>query len=306
LFTKFKKNNQIIFIDKNLNTNIQEGNLVDIVLSPRHYWVRVFTLPVSSVRDAQKLLPSLFEEFLPEGNFSYYCYFNEENKLIAFAYEDKYILELLEKNGIALSIVNSVRFIQTELDENDLPIRLDDDFALIKEKEILIAVPKSFVKSPKEIDFSNKKLSSHVINVQKSSLIDNKSAYIISALILFFGFLYLFEIYFTNTAIEKISKKKENIYKKYKLLSTTMQNKAILDKYKKIHKNQTKYREILAKAFSLRLVADEYLDSFKLEKGVVVFRFLHVKNKNKIISAFKKYNPKIDYKDTTLKVEIKL
>jgi len=97
LFLKFKTDLEVIFLDPDVALEQGDGRLI-VLLSPALYWVRAFELPVKSEKEAKKLLPSLFEEFLPEGEFSYYGYF-EEDRYIGFAYEEESIRSVLAQKG---------------------------------------------------------------------------------------------------------------------------------------------------------------------------------------------------------------
>ncbi|MDQ7066925.1 MAG: hypothetical protein Q9M40_02365 [Sulfurimonas sp.] len=68
---------------------------VSIILSPSLYWVQKLSLRVKYVREVKKLLPSIFEDMLPAGQYSYSAYKRGDDFFI-FAYEDKAILKLLQ------------------------------------------------------------------------------------------------------------------------------------------------------------------------------------------------------------------
>ncbi|MEA2091565.1 MAG: hypothetical protein U9O83_04260 [Campylobacterota bacterium] len=116
MFTIFNPKLTTLFLDPNSESSYSaiKGAKVNIILSPSLYWVKKLSLPVKYLRDAKKLLPSLFEDTLPKGNYSYTAYKSGDEFLI-FAYEDKYILETLSKEGISLSNVANVYFAQSEM-----------------------------------------------------------------------------------------------------------------------------------------------------------------------------------------------
>ncbi len=69
---------------------------VNVILSPSMYWVKRVTLPVKYLREVKSLIPSLFEENLPDGKYSYSAYKDGDSFLI-FAYNDKEVLDLLNR-----------------------------------------------------------------------------------------------------------------------------------------------------------------------------------------------------------------
>ena len=128
MFTKYKKQIDTIFLDTNSN-DFTNKESVNVILSPSLYWVKKVSLPVKYLRDVKPLLPSLFEDILPDAVYSYFVYKSEEEYFI-FAYEDKKIFNLLNSKGIPASHVNNVYFAQSEFGGVDGAIKIDEKNSL--------------------------------------------------------------------------------------------------------------------------------------------------------------------------------
>ena len=307
MFTQFNQKTQVVFLDFNVDIlEIPNDYFIDIVLSPTLYWVRKFSLPTKNPKEAKKLLPSLFDEFLPKGEYSYYGYF-EGDDYIGFAYDESKINQLISQKGISFSKIKSIRFSQSEFDDESLPYKVDEKNSLVKKDSIVILLPNEFIGETKNIDLQNLKLSKHTVKIEQfSDIIDSKSVYLISFILVLFISIYGFSWYKTSKEISQLENKKENIFKKYDLLPTSLQNKASLKKYKKIAKKQKKLKEILSSLFFIRFSKGEYVEKVEYKKEVVFLKF-RVKSKNNVMKKLQKFNPQnIEFKNDILTMEIKI
>jgi hypothetical protein len=304
---KFNKNQINIFLDYDLNyKNIENKNL-NIILSPSLYWVKKFSIPTTSLREAKKLLPSLFEDILPDSDYKYYAYF-ENDLLIGFAYNDKSIIKLLEEKNIPLSNVKSVRFAQNEFNKDLLPCKINEKFCLIEKEDIILKLPCEFASSPKQPDLSNLKLSKHTISVQQyDHIIDSKTFDKLIIMIFVFLFLVGFDLYTTKKQIAIQRYKESLLFEKYDLLATTFQNKSLLKKYKSINQKQQKLKSLFATAIRIRLKNNEVLHSIEYDSKKIKFTFKNISDKKRILSYFKNYAiSHTNYKNKTLQLEINL
>jgi hypothetical protein len=87
---KFRRDTTTLFLDPASKEQLiyDTSKKVNIILSPSLYWVKKMSLPVTNVREVKKLLPSIFEDSLPVGHYSYTAYKHGEDFML-FAYEDK-------------------------------------------------------------------------------------------------------------------------------------------------------------------------------------------------------------------------
>ena len=92
---KFNTKLKTIFLDPNSDKSVinnydndsilvtddasKKREKVNVILSPSLYWVKKLSLPVKYVREVKKLLPSIFEDTLPKGNYNYTAYKSGED-----------------------------------------------------------------------------------------------------------------------------------------------------------------------------------------------------------------------------------
>jgi len=269
---QFNKKLPTIFLDSNSEYELVDSK-VNIVLSPSLYWVKKISLPVKSVRDTLKLLPSIFEDILPDGNYSYYAYKNGD-EFIVFAYNDKFILDTISQKGISLSNISNIYFAQTEITNLESAIKIDEKQSIYIKDDILILIPCCWIEEKSELDFSDIKHSKHKITIhQFGHIVETKSLYKIGAILVVMILLLSSEYFITSYKSSNIISAKDEIFQNYKLKSTTFQNKALLKKYKNIDTLQTKIREYISYILKLKLQKAERISfiSFKNKKMLISF-----------------------------------
>lgn len=139
-----------LFLDKTSKPVVLDDQKIDIILSPCFYWVKKESLPAKSAYSAKKLLPSIFESVLPEGNYSYHAIKNGDEFEI-FAYDDSLIVSALEEKGIKTSQIEGVYFAQTSIPPQEAAISISDEAAMVCQNGIWSLVPSKYVKDPVEI-----------------------------------------------------------------------------------------------------------------------------------------------------------
>ncbi|WP_324170594.1 hypothetical protein [Sulfurimonas sp.] len=245
--------------------SISDGERVNIVLSPSLYWVKKISLPVKYARDAKKLLPSLFEDTLPEGNYSYSVY-KKEDEFFIFAYEDKIILDAMSKVGISLSNVSSVHFAQSEMQGIEGAVKINESQSIYVKDDMLILVPCCWIEESGNLDMSELTLSKHKVVLQQyAHIVENSSLYKIGAVLVVLLLLVFGEYLITLQKTSEVRELKDELFTKNKLKPTMLQNKSMLKKYKTIHEKQTKLREYTSYLLSLRLQGSEKLSKLTLK-----------------------------------------
>jgi hypothetical protein len=289
---------------------VAKGKRVDIILSPSLYWVKRLSLPVKSVRDVKKLLPSVFEESLPSGHYSYYAY-KHEDEFIAFAYEDKKILEAIHNAGIASTQVGGVYFAQSEFEHLQTAVKVSDTQALYIKEALILLAPLHWFKEPEALSLDALKLSKHKINLQQyGHIIDPKSLYKVGVLLTLFALILGGELFIAKSKLETLQQKKEAIFSKYKLQSSTLQNEASLKKYTRIHTTQIKLRHYISLFLQLKLKENQKITLIDYKNKNLSITISGVKQGMQgAIEAMLKQE-KVPYKSSfhgdSMKMEIKL
>jgi len=309
---KFKRQSTILFLDP-LDVHLKEydkSKKVSVVLSPSLYWVQKLSLPVKYVRDVKKLLPSIFEDILPEGNYSYTAY-KSADKFFVFAYEDKKILELLHKSGIAIADISSIHLAQSELKELLTATKINETQSLYIKDEILGVAPTTWFDKVENLDLRTIKLSKQTIKIQQyGHLVKSSSLYKIAALLSALIIIIFIESFITSQKIGAINEAKDKLFSKYKLQSTMLQNRSLQNKYKSIYKKQSRLREYISYFLNMHLSATQKLTLIDYQNSVLSVIFTGVNEGNKAtitnILKTKKIQFKESLKGDTLKMEIKL
>ena len=252
MFWKFKKQVDTIFVDSNSADFHIEGS-VNVILSPSLYWVKKVDLPIKSLREVKPLLESLFEDILPDGRYSYVAYkFGDE--YFIFAYEDKYILDLLAQKGVPASKINGVYFAQNEFLHLEEAKKIDANHVLLVKDDIVIVLPAKFSNTQNMLDVKDVKLSKHRVTLKQFGHILNvKSLYTIIALFVVLLLLVTTEYSMTLHKIEKLQTDRENIFQKYSLKPTMMQNRSLLKGYEESYTRQMQLRKIIAVVLGMHL-----------------------------------------------------
>ena len=317
LFMKFNNlfsigtKNKTLFLDpSSSDTHYQYDTKVDIILSPSLYWVKKLSLPVKYISDVIKLLPSIFEESLPDGNYSYYAY-KSGDFYFAFAYEDKLIIDEISKKGILLSNVSDVYFAQSELNHTKGAISISESLSLYVKDELVVLVPSEWAEEKNDLDISQITLSKNrVILQQFGHIVDRKSFYSIFGILAIFILLAFSELYITNKKSQDILELKNELFAKNSLKPTMMQNRVILKKYLSTHNKQIKIREYISHLLSLRLKSNEKITLINLKNTKLLVNFSSTNSKTlmHVTKSLKAKGLKFTskHKDNTLHLEIQL
>jgi len=272
LFMKFNTKYKTIFVDPQMQ-KVEIHEKVNVILSPSLYWVKKLPLPIKYLRDVKKILPSVFEDVLPLGNYNYSAYKSGE-EFFVFAYEDKLILDTLTQKGITAANIADVYFAQSEFAEFQGALKANETQSMYLKDEILILVPSAFVDASKMLDTDAIVLSKNTISLaQFGHIVDAKSLYKIAAV---FGVLLLLlgvEWFVTAQKINEIEALKSALFEQEGAKSTMFENNAILKKHKAIYEKQTKIRECIALVLEVKLAKNETLKEMSLKNKSFVAEF---------------------------------
>jgi len=308
---KFKQKSQTVFLDplKDLE-GYEKGTKVHLILSPSLYWVKKLSLPVKSVREAKNLLPSLFEDSLPSGHYSYYTY-KQGDAFVAFAYEDKKILSLLQDKGVSAADLASVHFAQSEFENLEDVYEVNEQESLYVKDGVVLLLPSSWVKEQKPLDVQSVKLSKHTIRLQQfSHLVDKSTLYKIAAVLMLFVLLLVGEIFITSSKVAAINEAKDALFAKYKLQPTMFQNRSIESKYSTIYKVQKRLRERVADFLKLKLAASQKITTMEYKNRHLIVNISGVKKgqEKRMLLPLKKKNVKYktSFHGENMRVEVSL
>jgi len=307
LFTKFKNNYKTILLDPFMEP-VQIEEKINVILSPSLYWVKKISLPVKYIREVKKLLPSIFEDILPEGHYSYYVY-KENDEYVVFAYEDKMILELMAQKGISPSNVANIYFAQSELSFMEGAYKVNEKQTLVVKNGIVILVPDSWIKEVDTLKLDDLKLSKHAVVLQQFNHILKKSSfYKIGFVLLFITGIIFGEWLITIDKAATLADQRSAVFAKYNLKPTMMQNQAIHAELSKIYKKQMKLREYIGYFLKMHLAKNERISYIGFDSKVLTVIIKGVTESKKIIEALKRkgIHAKTQLKNSVLTLEITL
>ncbi|MBL0687296.1 MAG: hypothetical protein JJV95_07505 [Sulfurospirillum sp.] len=312
MFTKFNTIRNTIFLDPNSDKeyNIPKNEKVNIILSPSLYWVKKVSLPVKYARDAKRLIPSLFEETLPLGTYRYYVY-KSGDEFYIFAYEDKVLLDALSKANISHVNIVNLHFAQSEMKNLKGVVHVNDEQNLYVKEGLVILVPSSWSKENEELNLYNLTLSKHKVALQQyAHIVESSTIYKMIAILSVIIILIFGEYLITIQKTKEIVMFKDEVFSKYDLKPTILQNKSMLIEYESIHEKQTKLREYIAYMLAFKLQDKERLSKLILKNNTLTAEFINISEKTHIqIKDYFTANQMkftLDIKDGILKVGIDL
>jgi hypothetical protein len=310
LFWRFKEEVEILFLDTCTYVDVDTTKKYNIILSPSLYWVKKLSLPLKYTHEVKKIAPSIFEEILPDGNYNYLVY-KDGDEFLLFAYEDKKILELLESKGVPLSVVKGLYFAQSIVDRLDEPYRVNDETLLVEKEGIVLLLPISWYEAAKPLKIEENKRLKYPLKLQQyGHIVKSATLYKVIALLGVFSLLLIFEYVVLLKQQEHITALKDELFTRYHLKPTMMQNRAILASYEKKYKEQKELRQATIALLKSSLKQGEYIESILVEKSVLKVTFVGITSaeKRRVIANLSKAKIpfKTEYIDNKFVVEVKL
>ncbi len=309
MFSKFSKQIKTLFLDS-VSPPFKLEEDVNIILSPSLYWVKKVSLPLKYVREVKPLLPSLFEDTLPDGVYSYSVY-KKGDEFYIFAYEDKLIIDTLTSKGIQPAQVKNVYFAQSELNKIDGAVKINETQSVYVKDDIVILVPCCWVEESGELDIDSIVLSKHSISLKQfGHIVNDKSLYTFATIFSLLIILVALEYFITLQKVSSTSDLRDKLFAQNGLKSTMIQNRSMLSEYKSLHKTQSLLRESISTILSLKLLKGQKLTQLSLKSKKLTAVFSGVKKGDEVsiekLLKKKKLRYRSNFKDKSWYVEIEL
>jgi hypothetical protein len=306
-----KKN---IFLQKHTKIEDNVSSAINLILSPTYYWVKEFELPITSIKEVQKVVPNLFEDFFDITNYKFYVQKIEENKYLCFAYDEELILNALVNANIDNKKISNIYFAQNEFksffnEELNALMNINDEY-FIYQKNILINIPNILALNldNKVVDLEEIEFSKFKISINKSSkYMSNKYAYILSSIIIVFAILVFTKSISINQSYLKYESKISKLKKLYSLPNSMIQTKSIIKQYNKVEDKYTKTRNAFLYIINFKLHATGTLKSCEFRNGMFTLIYANTDIDKIKYYISKKYNIKsINVKNNHLRIEVKI
>ena len=309
MFSRFNKSVKTLFVDLHSESFIVNEK-VNVILSPSLYWVKKVSLPLQNVREVKPLLPSLFEDILPEGIYSYYVY-KEEESFFIFAYEDKFLIETLQKKNITLPQVDKIYFAQSEFSSLNEAISINETQSICCKEGIVMLLPTVWMTETKDLDLAQRELSKHSIRLkQYGHIVKDTSIYKAIGFVAVLLLLFTTQLFMTASRVDALELQKSELFAKNSLKPTMLQNRSLLHSLENTHKKQMALREDIAHFLQVRLQSPQELSLLRFKGNVLVAEFTHVKRGTE--RSIAKYlqsrglNFKATFKNETLRLKVYL
>ena len=300
LFLKFKQKGKLLFLqDDGIQENIDPKQKYYIVLSPSLYWVKRVTLPLKYVHEVKKIAATLFEELLPSGNYNFYVVKQAENDFFVFAYEDNKILSLLTQKGIAVHQLSGITFAQFAFEDLSDVIEVNSENVISKKDDTVVLLPTQWFHQKRALQAEDMKISKHTIHLEQfSHIVDRKTLYKIVTLLLLFILVLFGEYFYFVKQKEALFAANEKLFKEYNLKPTLMQNRAILDHYKKQDLQEAQLRKYIDYFLKANLDKKEKILSmeYKERRLRVVIQGLAIADAKRALAMFYKDKIKLNIK----------
>lgn len=271
-----------ILIHNKNNKNLFDINEeVNIILCPTLYSARILDIPIESNSELKLVIPSFFEEFFNIEGYSFYHIKLEKHKYMCFAYKQDEILETIKKINLELKYIKKVFFLQNEIDFINNTLYKYNEIKYICTDNIIVPLPKNINIDSNyvEINKDDFRLSKYNIFLNKSSkYIDNKTAYIISSIFIIFALFNFYKININNNQVYGYEKKILKLKEKYKVPSSMIQTKSIINEYENIENKYIKFLNAFEYILKYREVSNAILKSIEYKNNRII---LNMENKNK-------------------------
>ena len=297
-----------ILLQKNNKYTINED--INIILSAELYSVRIFDIPIESTTELKLVIPDFFEEYFDITEYSFYHIKLEKHKYLCFAYNQDEILDNLKNSNIDLKFVKNIYFLQNELKYENNNIYKYNEIKYIYKDDLLVKIPSNISLSSVEndIDIDNITLSKHNVFLNKSSkYIDNKSAYVISFILIVFALFNFYKMSVLNNQIDKYDQNLDTLKQKFEIPSSMIQTKSIINEYKSIQNTYKEYLTALEYILNYKQSVNTVLNDVEYKNNKLLISFEN-KNKNKIESYINKKYKIISSKvyNNILSIEVKI
>ena len=265
----FRSKAKAFFVDVDSPAYLLEGS-VNVILSPTMYWVKRVTLPVKYLREVKSLIPSLFEENLPEGKYSYSAYKDGDSFLI-FAYNDKEVLDLLAEKGVTSANLGSVYLAQSEFDTIEASVKIGDNSVLSLQNGVVVKLPAVLAPDAVALNLEEHTFSKETIHLTRfNQIADKKSQMVFASILGFLIVMFSTEWLITSSKVSTIIAKQGEVYSDHNLPATSFQNEAIHAKLNTVFERQSRIRDILNLALTIKLKPEEQMQQVTLKKNKVI------------------------------------
>ncbi len=250
------------------------GERVNIVLTPAYYWFKREILPVQSVAQAKKLVGSIFDGMVPDGEYSYHVV-KKDNAFLLFAYSDALIVSRLTQLGLKPSQIAQIYFAQTECEELETPLQLNDGNALVVQDGTVSLVPVVYLTDtmPVESFFSGHRFTKHTVSVSffQNSFLEEKYLYRMMVVSVAFILLYFGEYLMLRQELKSALGQQMAITEHFHLPQTSFELNGLKNALNAKEARQLELRQKIKEILAFKFNDGEYLKKIVVGQKTGIF-----------------------------------
>jgi len=264
------KDKELLLVHKNMD-RVTLNESVNILLTPQFYTLKKEALPVKYAYQAKKIAASLFDGLLEEGGSYEYVVTKEKETWSFIAYDLEKIAAFLESKNIYAGNVSKIFFAQEALESFTAPLALNENETLVVLDDTVVLVPSIALGEDEipslRVNSSFTPKGGVALQGSSSSVLTQKQALSFAVVFMLFAGLYLAEGSRYGGDNEAGEEELQSLYESYPALQSSYARQGIVDKYRKIDKDERKKRDAV-KAFSSMIFKGVTLTSLHVdEKG---------------------------------------
>jgi hypothetical protein len=222
---------------------------IDIVLSPKFYWVKLEKMTLKKERDAVKFAPSIFEgQFQSLESYRFLAIKRSDDEYIFIAYNPLQIVQKLRDDyHIAEKFIGDIYTAQSEFVDIEEPLSVNRKKMVISIDGVVSEVPRhSFDDSINYVDSFLKKGERKGYSLKVKGADGSGSTLFVASILPLAVITYLaLDIVKLGSDIEYLQSEIERRQKAYKLPSTSFQTESIKKRYQNIEMEQDRLRSSL-------------------------------------------------------------
>lgn len=304
-----RRGRRVLYISEDVEVG-EVKSRVDIVLSPKFYWIKREELSVKKERDALKFAPSIFEgQFSNIEDYRFLAIKRGDSEYIFLAYNPKDILEKLQNEfHISEKFLGDIYTAQSELMDIDEPLSLNRVKKVVSIDGIVSEIPKfshensinyagEFLKKSNRSRF---KLKYRGIDGEGGSLF---VASLIPLAIVVYLTLDIIRLSSDSNYLQSEIERRRDVYS---LPSTSFQIESIKNRYEKLESEQSKIRDSLFWLQDIKFSQYGKIEYLAIDRREFKFK-LNVKNSkslNKIKSELQKRDKEVEFSENKTVLEV--
>ncbi len=221
----------------------------DIIVTPQFYTLKREAVPVKYAYQAKRIAPSLFEGLMEDDKGRDYFVYREGDEWVFIAYSKDEIVDFLTEKGIGQ--IGRVFFAQQLAPRMEGPIQLSEKEALVNIEGVVTVVPTAGLNDAHFVPPSSRLLPNKGVRFSGggggSVLLEDMQAYLLAALFVLFGILWLIEGVRYGKVTDALTAEREAYYVKHPMLQSSYTRENILQKYRTIDRVERKKRDVIRK-----------------------------------------------------------